>query len=658
MDHGVITVIGNCQAELLASCLTVMNQDREVRSVNVGDIKRGKTKLAEVVASSSRVVFQTASKNFLQRVCDAAWMEQKGVLFPTFYFSAFHPDFVYPTGIRSMIGLSHSSICLYAWLKGFSTDEAFNLYRGEAYRALGFTSMWEPSVRATLMDADQAGVDLRAPLEAWRRRGCFVHSPNHPSLYVVAEIARQLAPRLGLKVLVENPDQFMHDPLTTNIVWPVFPEIAEALRVAENPYFKISDGPRPPQLGRNLFDLRTYIERTYAMNMETDRAGVTCAALNDPRFAALDRMRERGAGRGGRASSARNPYRDLPDYRFWRKVVAAPKPADVDPVLPSGLKLTRATRIATGGSCFAQHVARHLKQSGFNFFVTEQADGLPAAEAVRRNFGVYSARFGNLYTARQLVQLFDRSEGAFKPVDDFWLHETRFVDPFRPEIEPDGFESLDELQASRASHLAAVRRMWRELDVFVFTLGLTESWHSTLDGAVFPLAPGVSGEPDDAGKYAFRNFTSEEIAADLAAFRDRLRSVNPAAQIILTVSPVPLIATFEDQHVLVATTYSKSALRVAAEAATRDDAGTHYFPSYEIITGAFNRGAYFAEDLREVTSEGVNHVMRLFLRHYTDLSDNLGSSSTGDSGIPMGYAEARDVICEEELLDPAEGRAP
>jgi hypothetical protein len=41
----------------------------------------------------------------------------------------------------------------------------------------------------------------------------------------------------------------------------------------------------------------------------------------------------------------------------------------------------------------------------------------------------------------------------------------------------------------------------------------------------------------------------------------------------------------------------------------------HYFPAYEVIMGTFNRGAYFAHDLRRVQAEGVRHVMELFVRH-------------------------------------------
>jgi hypothetical protein len=89
--------------------------------------------------------------------------------------------------------------------------------------------------------------------------------------------------------------------------------------------------------------------------------------------------------------------------------------------------------------------------------------------------------------------------------------------------------------------------------------------------------------------------------------------VNPKARLILTVSPVPLAATYSEEHVLVATTYSKSVLRVAAETTARAHEGVQYFPSYEIITGAYARGKYFAQDLRSVTDEGVSHVMQVFM---------------------------------------------
>src|SRR5204863_481814 len=79
-------------------------------------------------------------------------------------------------------------------------------------------------------------------------------------------------------------------------------------------------------------------------------------------------------------------------------------------------------------------------------------------EIRRRGFGMYSARYGNLYTARQLVQLFDRAHGDLQPLDRAWERpDGRLVDPFRPQIEPDGHATAAEVDAATKAHLADLR---------------------------------------------------------------------------------------------------------------------------------------------------------------------------------------------------------
>lgn len=354
-----------------------------------------------------------------------------------------------------------------------------------------------------------------------------------------------------------------------------------------------------------------------------------------------------------------HPYRSLPDKAFWRRSVARPGMSQVDPVGRFDLRLTPDMKVATGGSCFAQHIARHLKASGFQYFVTETGHPL-LSPAVReaQGYGTFSARYGNIYTARQLVQLIDRAYGRFVPAEAPWTMPDGTVrDPFRPNAQPGGYVSVAEMETDRAQHLAAVRRMFEKLDVFVFTLGLTECWESRADGAVFPLCPGVEGGSFDPDRYAFRNQDAPEVIADMTDFLARLRAVNPAAQVVLTVSPVPLMATAEpDAQVLTATTYSKSVLRVAAETLRKGHDFVHYFPSFEVITGIYNRGAYYADDLRNVTETGVGHVMRLFLHHATDLPAG-AAPAQAPAPVPdedAGQAAARDFVeaeCDEVALD-------
>ena len=64
--------------------------------------------------------------------------------------------------------------------------------------------------------------------------------------------------------------------------------------------------------------------------------------------------------------------------------------------------------------------------------------GEPLAEA--QGYGLYSARYGNIYTARQLRQLIDRAYGNFSPVEDIWTQpDGSVLDPFRPSVQPGGF---------------------------------------------------------------------------------------------------------------------------------------------------------------------------------------------------------------------------
>ena len=352
-----------------------------------------------------------------------------------------------------------------------------------------------------------------------------------------------------------------------------------------------------------------------------------------------------------------HPYKKLADKAFWKRSVAKPQPAEVDPVGTFDLHINPETKVATAGSCFAQHIARHLKQSGFNYYVVEEGHPiLPASIREKHHYGTFSARYGNIYTARQLLQLMQRAYGQFSPAEDVWIEEGgQVLDPYRPTVQIGGYISVAEMQADRRQHLAAVRHMFETLDVFVFTLGLTECWMSRSDGAVFPICPGVEGGRFDPESYEFYNQSVLEVIADMSTFINELRKINAHAQIVLTVSPVPLMATAEPgAHVLSATTYSKSVLRVAAEMLTKNFKHVHYFPSYEIITGDYARGRYFAQDLRSVTEEGVAHVMRLFLHHATDGASNLivpdKQSETPDTYLAQAEALV-EVECDEIALD-------
>jgi hypothetical protein len=351
-----------------------------------------------------------------------------------------------------------------------------------------------------------------------------------------------------------------------------------------------------------------------------------------------------------------HPYLDAPAHRRWRTAMTQCPPGEIDPMVEAPWRISATDLIATAGSCFAQHLVRRLRAAGLRHLETEAAHPMLSPEtAAAFGYGLFSARYGAIYTARQLLQLFRRAYGRFVPLDDMWLDEQgRFFDPFRPTIQPNGFPTCREFELDRRQHFAALRSLFESADILVFTLGLTECWRDTADGAVYPLCPGVAAGRFDPDRHALVNLGVRENIEDLDAFLTELRAVNPKIRVILTVSPVPLAATAEPRHVWTATTLSKSVLRVAAEEIARRP-GVIYFPAYEIITAPSARGAYFEADLRSVTNAGVDHVMRVFFTHLVEpdaCPAPPDSTGTADPFLEQA-GRAVEILCDEVRLDPS-----
>ncbi|MDR4306254.1 GSCFA domain-containing protein [Chelatococcus sambhunathii] len=354
--------------------------------------------------------------------------------------------------------------------------------------------------------------------------------------------------------------------------------------------------------------------------------------------------------------SETNPYSDLPEIAFWRNAVQNGDPRSPEGIYSRKFEIARDAKIATAGSCFAQHIARHLRAQGFPVIDMERAPGGFSGKAAEAfGYGLYSARYGNVYTVRQLLQLLQETKSAKETEQVVWERDGRYFDALRPGVEPDGLESPDEVMVHRQAHLKAVARMVRTMDLFIFTLGLTEAWVHRRTGVVYPTAPGVIAGRFDPDEFTFKNFTHSEILGDLQQVYRLLKRSRPELKIILTVSPVPLTATASGRHVLPATQYSKATLRSAAGEMADLHEDVDYFPSYEIITNPAARSDFFAGNLRSIAPQGVDTVMRTFSSaHVPEEASTIAAPPLSAESEPKRAPKPRDeddVICEEMLLD-------
>jgi GSCFA family len=322
-----------------------------------------------------------------------------------------------------------------------------------------------------------------------------------------------------------------------------------------------------------------------------------------------------------------HPYKSAPKSSFWSRAVATDwNPSEV--VGSHGCLIRKGDKVVSAGSCFASNIVPYLEKAGLTYLRTEATH--PAFQDLEREtlgYANFSAAYGNIYTARQLLQLFKRSLKTFSPVEDRWPADDSIVDTLRPGLRYRA-RSHREFDLLTAQHLRKTYEAFESADVFVFTLGLTEGWVSRLDGTVFPACAGTVAGSFDPERHEFKNFSVSEVIGDLDEFIRLLRQINPKVRLIVTVSPVPLVATATGNHVLSASIYSKSVLRVAAGEITKCHPDVTYFPAYEIVTGPQAPENFFEKDRRNVSQSGVEAVMSAMLAHCEVIAQD-------DAGLPV-----------------------
>lgn len=356
------------------------------------------------------------------------------------------------------------------------------------------------------------------------------------------------------------------------------------------------------------------------------------------------------------AGTPKNPYSGLPKTAFWRTAVAEAGIFGLEGLWVSKWQLPADARFATFGSCFAQHISRALVARKMNWLNGEPAPGATPPDLARAyNYGVFSARTGNIYSAAQLLELMRMVAGSkTTETAELWHDGIRWRDSLRPTIEPEGFASETEALASRRSMLNALGAVVGLADVFVFTLGLTEGWENSATGQPYAMCPGTAGGNFDASQHEFVNYRAAAIRVALEQAFTLMRGLNPNLRVLLTVSPVPLTATASGQHALVATSYSKSVLRGVAGELAADIDWVDYFPSYEIISGAPARGAFFEPNLRSVAPAGVELVMSHFFAGL-DLSapaQHGADTASADRATAVRAAVRHEaLVCDEKALE-------
>ena len=221
----------------------------------------------------------------------------------------------------------------------------------------------------------------------------------------------------------------------------------------------------------------------------------------------------------------------------------------------------------------------------------------------------FSATWGIIFNTPSLRQLAERAFGTGR-LPKIIVREGRpdaplYTDPFREGV---GFQSEAAFRTDYENHTNAIRQACTQSEVFIATLGLNECWSFKFDGSV------MSNNPRHNWVYALskpRILTVEENVEAVEDFLKLVRQHKPDFKLIISLSPIPLMATHRrDQHVVTANNHSKAVLRVAAEEIFARNEGVYYFPSYEYVMHCATDP--WEADERHVRAETVARIMEMF----------------------------------------------
>jgi hypothetical protein len=263
---------------------------------------------------------------------------------------------------------------------------------------------------------------------------------------------------------------------------------------------------------------------------------------------------------------------------------------------PSVPLVTRGSKVIAFGSCFAEYFIKFLSAHGYNNWTAPAESYAQTEENLLLSLG---QTFENVFV---VAQQFRWAFGEFTPKPGMWIAKDKVC-----------FEATEERRLK-------VRSTLSQADVVVITLGLSEVWFDQLENE--PLWRAMPERLYEPERHVFRLATVAETEQALVEL-DRLAQQHcPRLKIILTVSPIPMLATFRNQSPITANQVSKSILRVALDAfMTRAAAAGRgrwfYFPSYELVFALF--GNPFETDNRHIRLEVANAMLNIFRMAFTDI---------------------------------------
>lgn len=292
-------------------------------------------------------------------------------------------------------------------------------------------------------------------------------------------------------------------------------------------------------------------------------------------------------------------------------------------------------KIFTIGSCFALEIRAQLADLGYQTFPRyydirfDPNRGMIGKLPHMDNINHYSVasilqEFENIAGPKPIISKdnffdLDKQDSVYRQIRLFVRSirqtikgqqkanfQAKWQDPFRKHVYAEDLETLENLSGGITEK---IREGAETADLFIVTLGMTEIW---LDKKSKLAICNSYGARVDEALCDFKDLSLNETQEKLAQLVRTIRQINPKADIVFTVSPVPLQRTAKNESVVTANAHSKAKQRAAVAEVCTQFENVFYFPSFELSQDA----DFFEADGRHVTRSKVNYIVESFLRWY------------------------------------------
>ena len=345
------------------------------------------------------------------------------------------------------------------------------------------------------------------------------------------------------------------------------------------------------------------------------------------------------------------PYEKLPLKSFFPRL--ADSKGNLFLEAKNNFQITSKDKIVSFGSCFSSKIKEICDKLELNYLKKNDLSEKHIDKINLEKKTNFSLNYGNIYTSKHFLQLIKRVVGTHTNLPRIIVdNKNRKRNSFRSNIL--SYYDNKALRDDDQNHLKNISSLIKEANILVFTVGLTEHWIDNDTLYCLPQVPGCGVGDFDKNKFKFLNSELFEVVDEILESIDLIKKINKNIKFILTLSPVPLVATYSNLSAVEANIYSKTLLRQAISFVQKENLTyVDYFPSYEIMTNPHYMNLNFLDNKRTVSDFGLELIIDQFNRKYVNKIYEANQFDT-KTKINISFQEKEKNIfnpsCDEENI--------